>query len=391
MRVAKRLAGLRPYPFVGLERQLRELRAQGVDVISLGVGNPDMAPAPSVIDAAVRSIREPDRHGYPPAAGTRELREGIARWMDRRFGIGPWDPQREILVTIGSKEAIHNTTMAFVDPCDTVLVPDPAYPTYAASAWLAGGEPFPMPLAAGRGFLPALEDIPSEVARRSKLLWLNYPNNPTGATASRAFLQEVSRFCRDFDILLCHDHAYSEVTFDGYRSPSVLEVPGARDTALEFFSFSKAYNMAGWRVGFVAGSGDALDALARMKSNIDSGVFEAIQRAGLAGLETSTDEQGIMLSEYRHRRDTAVAGLRELGCRIAAPQATPYVWAPVPSGTPSDAFVTDLLKKCGVLTSPGSAYGIAGEGYFRIALMETGARIAEAFRRMKGAGIKWSK
>ena len=309
--------------------------------------------------------------------------------MERRFGVAGLDPQTEVISSIGSKEAIHNTALAFVEPGDTVLVPDPGYPVYRTSTLFAGGEPYFLPLKPENRFLPDLSLVPEEVARKAKLFWINYPNNPTGAVASLEELAEMVAFCREYDILLCHDHAYSEIGFDGYRPPSVLQVPGAKDIAIEFHSLSKTYNMTGWRIGFVVGNSIGIQGLSQVKSNVDSGVFKAIQKAAIAAYSTLETDRLPIISTYQKRRDIWVEGLRSMGWLIEAPKATLYVWVPVPSGYTSAEFVTLLLEKCGIVVAPGSGYGAAGEGFFRAAITINDGRIQEAVDRMNKAGIRY--
>ena len=310
--------------------------------------------------------------------------------MERRFGVTGLNPATEVVSSIGSKEAIHNTFLAFVDPGDYTLISDPGYPVYRTSTIFAGGTPHSIPLLPERGFLPDLAAIPEEIARKAKLLWINYPNNPTGGLATLEFFAELVDYCKRFDILLCHDHAYSEMAYDGYKPPSVLQVPGAKDIAIEFHSLSKSYNMTGWRVGFVVGNAQGIKGLGQVKTNVDSGVFKAIQRAAIAGLSTTESELQAVMSVYQKRRDIIVKGLQSLGWQIQAPKATLYVWAPVPKGFTSAEFVTLLLEKCGIIVPPGNGYGAAGEGFFRIALTVPDDRMHEAIQRMTDAGIRYA-
>ena len=389
MQLASRLQQIPPYLFAEIDRKRDELVAQGVDVINMGIGDPDQPTPAHVVQAMHAAIDDPSTHNYPPYQGTKEYRQGAAAWMERRFGVKV-DPQREVVSSIGSKEAIHNTFLAFVEAGDYVLIPDPAYPVYRTSTIFAGGESWTMPLRQERGFLPDLTAIPTEVARRAKLLWLNYPNNPTGAVASREFFAEAVDFCRQYDILLCHDHAYSEMAYDGYKPPSVLEVPGAKDVAIEFHSLSKSYNMTGWRVGFVCGAALGIQGLGQVKTNVDSGVFKAIQRAAMAAFQTTEAALQDLMRVYQRRRDLIVAGLQSLGWPLVPPKATLYVWAPVPQGYTSTEFATLLLEKCGIIVPPGVGYGAAGEGFFRIALTVPEERIQLAVERMRQAGIRYA-
>ncbi|MBO0351863.1 pyridoxal phosphate-dependent aminotransferase [Phormidium pseudopriestleyi FRX01] len=389
MQFAKRLEKIPPYLFAEIDRKRNELIAKGIDIINMGVGDPDKPTPAHILQAMHEAIEDPATHNYPPYQGTQEFREAGVQWMEKRFGVKGLDPDHEIVSSIGSKEAIHNTFLAFVEPGDYTLIPDPGYPVYHSSTLFAGGEPYTMPLTPERGFLPDLEAIPSEVARQTKLLWINYPSNPTGAIASLEFFEKLVAFCRKHDILLCHDHAYAEMAYDGYKPPSVLEVPGAKDVTIEFHSLSKAYNMTGWRIGFVVGNAKGIQGLRQVKSNVDSGVFKAIQRAAIAAFSTTEEELQSVISVYQNRRDILIQGLQSLGWPISPPKATLYVWTPVPPGYSSAEFVTVLLEKCGIIVPPGNGYGAAGEGFFRIALTLPEERLIEGIHRMKDAGIRY--
>ncbi|WP_254565530.1 pyridoxal phosphate-dependent aminotransferase [Oscillatoria sp. HE19RPO] len=389
MQFAKRLEKIPPYLFAEIDRKRNELIAQGIDIINMGVGDPDKPTPAHILQAMHEAIEDPATHNYPPYQGTQEFREAAVKWMEKRFGVKGLDPDQEIVSSIGSKEAIHNTFLAFVEPGDYTLIPDPGYPVYRSSTLFAGGEPYTMPLTPEREFLPDLEAIPEDVARQTKLLWINYPSNPTGAIASLEFFEKLVAFCCKHDILLCHDHAYAEMAYDGYKPPSVLEVPGAKDVTLEFHSLSKAYNMTGWRIGFVVGNAKGIQGLRQVKSNVDSGVFKAIQRAAIAGFSTTEEELQSVISVYQNRRDILIQGLQSLGWPISPPKATLYVWTPVPPGYSSAEFVTLLLEKCGIIVPPGNGYGAAGEGFFRIALTLPEERIMEGIHRMKDAGIRY--
>jgi LL-diaminopimelate aminotransferase len=390
MRFAKRLDRIPPYLFVEIDRKRDELIAQGVDIINMGVGDPDRPTPSHVIAEMITAIQDPANHNYPPNQGIKEYRVAITELMARRYGVEGLDPNTEIISSIGSKEAIHNTFLAFVETGDYVLVPDPGYPIYRTSTIFAGGEYYTMPLLPERGFLPDLSQIPAEIARQSKLLWVNYPNNPTGAIATLEFFKELVDFCHRYEILLCHDHAYSEMAFDGYKPPSILQVDGARDIAIEFHSCSKSYNMTGWRIGYVVGCAQGIKGLSQVKTNVDSGVFKAIQRAAIAAFKTDESALQELMSVYQHRRDLVIEGLRSLGWQIEPPKATLYVWVPVPQGYTSKDFVTLLLEKCGIIVPPGNGYGDRGEGFFRIALTVADSRLKEAIERMRSAGIRFS-
>ncbi|MEN9271515.1 MAG: pyridoxal phosphate-dependent aminotransferase [Thermostichales cyanobacterium HHBFW_bins_127] len=390
MKLASRLSQIPPYLFAELDRKKEALLAQGVDVINLGVGDPDRPTPAHVVAAMHQAIDDPSTHNYPPYQGTKEYRQGVSEWMARRFGVTGLDPDTQIISSIGSKEAIHNAFLAFVEPGDYTLIPDPGYPVYRTSTIFAGGQSYTMPLKADNQFLPDLAAIPPEIAQKATLLWINYPNNPTGALATLEFFAELVAFAKRYDILICHDHAYSEMAYDGYKPPSILQVPGAMETAIEFHSCSKSYNMTGWRVGFVCGYAPAIKALGQVKTNVDSGVFKAIQRAALAGFQTSEADLQALMGVYQKRRDIIVEGLQSLGWPIEKPKATLYVWAPVPKGYTSTEFVSLLLDKCGIVVAPGNGYGAAGEGFFRIALTVADERMAEAVERMRNAGIRFS-
>ena len=382
IKIADRVKNLPPYPFAGLERRLRELKAQGKDIIRLDIGSPDLPPPDFVIEAMHRSAQEPSHHGYAGYYGTPEFRRAVAVYYERRFGV-KLNPDKQVVALIGSKEGIANAALAFVDPGQAVLVPDPGYPTYTLGTLLAGGTPVVVPLHAHNQFLPDLEAIPVEVARSATILWLNYPNNPTGATAPLEFFERAVAFAQRYDLLICHDNPYCDVTFEGYRAPSLLQVPGAMDVTLEFNSLSKTYNMAGWRVGMAVGNAVAVDALAKTKTNIDSGIFRPIQDASvlvLTGDQAWLDERNMI---YRERRDIILAALHDLGIQADKPVASLYIWAKTPSGLASGQYAARLLDEGGVSVTPGTVFGDQGEGYVRISLgMDTG-RIREAMRRWK--------
>jgi LL-diaminopimelate aminotransferase len=390
MHLAKRLEKIPPYLFAEIDKKRLELIAKGVDIINMAVGDPDKPTPAHILQAMHRAIDDPLNHNYPPYQGKKEFREAAAKWMERRFGVKGLNPDTEVVSSIGSKEAIHNTFLAFVEAGDFTLVPDPGYPVYRTSTIFAGGEPYSMPLKEENDFLPDLGAIPKQVALKAKLLWINYPNNPTGALATLEFFEELVAFCKQYDILLCHDHAYSEIAYDGYKPPSILEIPGAKDVAIEFHSLSKSYNMTGWRIGFVAGNALGIKGLNQVKSNVDSGVFKAIQSCAIAAYSSSEAELQGLMSIYQNRRNIIVKGLQSLGWPIEPPKATLYVWVKVPHGYSSQEFVALLLDKCGVLVPPGNGYGMGGEGYFRIALTIPDERLQEAIQRMHDAGIRYS-
>ncbi|MBN1658584.1 MAG: LL-diaminopimelate aminotransferase [Anaerolineae bacterium] len=382
MNVSKRVQNLPPYVFARLGNRLRELKRQGHDIIQLDIGSPDLPPPQFIIDAMYTACQNPSQHGYGGFYGIPELRQAMATYYDRRFGV-KLDPDKQVAALIGSKEGIANVALAFVDPGDPVLVPDPGYPTYSLGTLLAGGVPYPVPLLEEKGFLPELSEIPPDVARTAKILWLNYPNNPTGATAPMSLLEEAVEFARRYDLLVCYDNPYCDVTFEGYVAPSMLQIPGATDVAVEFNSLSKTYNMAGWRVGMVVGNATAVEALARTKTNIDSGIFLPIQRAAALAL---TGDQGWLEERnaiYGQRRDIILETLRALGIKAATPRASLYIWANVPTGYTSGTFAERLLEGAAISVTPGSAFGAHGEGYVRISLGMDTDRIREAMQRLR--------
>ncbi|MBD2594242.1 pyridoxal phosphate-dependent aminotransferase [Nostoc spongiaeforme FACHB-130] len=390
MHFAKRLEKIPPYLFAEINRKRAKLVAEGVDIINMAIGDPDKPTPAHILQVMHAAIDNSATHNYPPYEGTQEFRQAAAKWMERRFGVTDLNPDTQVVASIGSKEAIHNTFLAFVEAGDYTLIPDPGYPVYRTSTIFADGEPFTMPLKAENQFLPDLNAIPEEIAQKAKLLWINYPNNPTGGVANLEFFAELVDFCKHYNILLCHDNAYSEMAYNGYKPPSVLQVPGAKDIAIEFHSLSKSYNMTGWRVGFVVGNALGIQGLRQVKTNVDSGVFKAIQTAAIAAYNTSEAELQTLMSVYQNRRDTIVKGLQSLGWPIQPPKATLYVWVPVPAGYTSAEFVNLLLDKCGIMVAPGSGYGASGEGFFRIALTIPEERMQEAIERMKDAGIRYA-
>lgn len=378
---ATRFDAFPPYPLADVPEIKRELRAKGVDVIDLGAGDADMAPPPGAVDALAEAARDPSLGRYPFQLGLPELRKAIAGWMQRRFGVAV-DPYAEVLPLIGSKEGIAHLAFAYVDPGDATIVPDPGYQPYAGGTLLAGGEPFRVALRPEHEFLIPLDELPDDVVGRAKILYLNYPNNPTAAIAPREYLERAVAFCREHGILLVYDNAYSELAFDGYRPPSILELDGAREVAVEFHSFSKTYNMTGWRIGWAAGSADAVGALSRVKTFVDTGAFLAVQAAARAALEAHEAWVPDNVAAFQARRDAAVDGLRAAGFDATPPRATMYLWVPVPAGTDSGALARRALVEQGVVLMPGAALGDGGEGFFRIALTERPARLREAAERL---------
>ena len=381
--LAERLKRLPPYLFAEIDRKKREVRARGVDVIDLGIGDPDLPTPPHIIHALQKAAEDPANHRYPSYEGMLAYRQAVADWYAKRFNVR-LDPEQEVLTLIGSKEGTAHIPLAFVNPGDIVLVPDPGYPVYATGAWFAGGDVHWMPLRRENGFLPDLDAIPAEVARRAKLMYLNYPNNPTAAVATRDFFGRVVAFARRHGILVCHDLMYSELKFDGFEPPSLLEVEGAREVGVEFHSLSKTYSMTGWRLGFCVGNRAAVAGLGAVKTNVDSGVFQAVQIAGIAALTGPQDLAEQYRRTYEARRNIVVAGLKQLGWAVDIPKGTFFVWAPVPGGLDSRSFATRLLEEAGVVVTPGVGFGPSGEGFYRIALTVDQARIAEAMERLKG-------
>lgn len=379
MRVAKRIETLPPYLFASLDRKLAAKRAEGVDVISLGVGDPDMPTPEHVVQAMRQAIADPATHRYPSYYGSIEFRSAVAAWYGRRFGV-ELDPETEVMALIGSKEGIGHVAFAYVDPGDEALVPDPGYPVYAASARLAGGTPVSLPAIGERGFVPDLSK--AAVSERTKTMWLGFPANPTAAVADLTTLEEAVAFSRAHDVRLLHDAAYCEITFDGYVAPSVLQVPGAKDVALEFGSTSKSYNMTGWRIGWAVGSPEAIEALGVVKTNLDSGPFTAVQRAAIAALEGPQEHLDELRATYQRRRDLVVGTLNELGWSLKPPLGSCYVWAPVPEGETSVGFADRLLDDVGVFVAPGNGYGDLGEGYVRFSLTVPDDRLSEAMERI---------
>jgi len=382
MQFAKRIEKLPPYLFASISRKIAQKRAQGVDVISFAIGDPDLPTPAHIIESLAQAACDPANHRYPETEGLLELREAIARWYERRFAV-ELDPQREVLPLIGSKEGIGHIALCFIDPGDVALVPDPGYPVYAVGTMFAGGEAYYLPLREENDFLPDLESVPEEVARRAKLLWLNYPNNPTGAVADIEFFERAASFAKKYGLAILHDGPYSEVAFDGYQPPSFLQAEGAREVGIEFHSLSKSYNMTGWRIGMAVGNAEIIDALMRVKSNLDSGIPQAIQRMAIAALE---GPQGCIEEHnrvYQRRRDRLVAALSRLGLRLRPPKASLYLWARIPEGTTSVQFATRLLEEATVVVTPGIGYGPSGEGYVRLSLTIPDDRLEEGVRRLE--------
>jgi LL-diaminopimelate aminotransferase len=391
---AERLSHLTPYPFARWAGHVAEARQRGLDVIRLDIGNPDMPPPDDVIETLCLSARQPDRHGYPGYRGIPELRQAIAAYYDERFSV-QLDADNETLPLIGSKEGLINLALACLGPGDLALVPDPGYAPYTRGAILAGAEVCTFPLLPERDFLPDLDAIPPATARSATLMWLNYPNNPTGATADLGVLTRAVDFARQHDLLLCHDAPYVDVTYGGYQAPSVLQVPGALDVAVEFNSLSKMANMAGWRVAMVVGNADVLRALAQVKSNVDSGIFRPLQEAAIAALSTDPDWIADRNQIYEERLELLTEGLHSLGLELTCPQATLYLWTRIPGNAPgtasggwtSESFALTLLEETGIAVAPGSFFGPGGEGFIRVSATAPTAQIQEAKRRLQAFDV----
>jgi len=383
---ADRLKQLPPYLFAELDRKKAEARERGIDVIDLGVGDPDLPTPDNIIDKLAEAARVPAYHRYPSYTGMNSFREAVARWYKKRAGV-ELDPLQEVVSLIGSKEGIAHIPLAFINPGDVALVPSPAYPVYAIATMFAGGMPYEMPLLKENNFLPDLSIIPAEVLAKAKMMFINYPNNPTAAPATIEFFKTVVEFAKQHNIMICHDFAYSEMAFDGYVPPSFLETPGAKEVGIEFHSLSKTYNMTGWRIGWAAGNADIIGGLGRIKSNIDSGIFEAIQIAGIEALEGDQQCLADMRQIYTERRDVLVEGLRGLGLKVEPPKATFYVWFEAPDGHDSASFAALLLEKAGIVATPGNGFGDPGEGYVRMALTVSKERLQEAVERMANIGF----
>ena len=379
---AQRLSLLPPYLFAELDRLKREVAETGVDVISLGIGDPDLPTPAPIVERLRETAGDPVNHRYPDYQGLDSFREAATRWYQRRFGV-TLDPAREACALIGSKEGIANFPTAVVDPGDIVLIPDPGYPVYYSGCVFNGGEPYFMQLRKENAFLPDFAAIPREIASRAKLMWLNYPNNPTAATAERSFLQDAVNFCARNNIILGHDFAYSEIAYDGYRAPSILEVDGARECAIEFHSLSKTSSMTGWRVGFAVGNAELVGALGKVKTNMDSGVFQPVQEAATTALEQSDETLERYCPIYQERRDLMVSALHSLGLKCERPRATFYIWAEAPPGFTSASFTERVLKETGVVITPGSGFGKGGEGFVRFSLTVSSARLKEAVERIR--------
>lgn len=382
--LADRVKSLPPYLFARIDEMNAEARARGVDVIDMSIGDPDLPTPEHVVRAMQSAVEKPEHHRYPSYAGMLSYREAVSEWFLNRFSVR-LDPASEVISLIGSKEAVGHFPLAFINPGDVVLCPTPAYPVYSIGTLFAGGEPYFMPLKAENAFLPDLKAIPEDILKRAKVIFLNYPNNPTSASASKDFFREVIEFAERNEIIVCHDAAYTELYFDGNKPISFLEVDGAREVGVELHSLSKSYNMTGWRIGFAVGNSDIVAGLGKIKTNIDSGVFQAIQEASIVALNTDEGVLSDLRNSYQKRRDALFNGLRGLGIDVNIPEATFYLWAKVPEGFTSESFVAHLLNKAGVLGTPGNGFGDPGEGYIRFALTVSVERTEEAVERISRA------
>ena len=386
MRLSNRIERVPPYPFVEITRKINQKRAEGVDIITFAIGDPDIPTPKHIMDSLHAASDVPANHRYPESDGLPEFRQAVADWYQKRFGL-TFDRDKEVLPLLGSKEGIANIAYALIDAGDVALVPDPGYPVYSIATMFAGGEPYLMPLTEENDFLPDLSAIPEDVLKRAKVLWINYPNNPTAAVADISFYEEVVAFAKKWDIAVCHDAAYSEVAFDGYKPVSFLEVPGARDVGIEFHSLSKSYNMTGWRIGMAVGNAELIRGLFVIKSNVDSGVNQAIQQMGITALEGDQACITENTKTYERRRNTLVEALRACGLRVQSPKASLYVWARVPEGFTSAEFAARLIDDVGVVVTPGPNFGKSGEGYVRLSITAPDARVDEGAQRM----LEWSR
>jgi LL-diaminopimelate aminotransferase len=382
VKASERLDRLAPYLFAELERKISEKRALGIDVISLGIGDPDTPSPGEVVGALAAAAADPSTHQYPSNRGRPEFRNAVAGFYERRFGV-ELDPANEIIPALGAKECVFNLNLAFLDPGTCALASDPGYPVYSGGPLLAGADYVPIPLVPERQFAPDLSAIAAEDAARARLMYLNYPNNPTGAVVPDGLFEEAVAFAREHDVLIVHDASYTETTFDRYVAPSFLETPGAKEVGVEVFSLSKGWNMTGWRTAAIVGNAEAVQTYWKLKTNIDSGMFEAVQMAAIAAFEQASDFPREMSLKYERRRDMVVAALREIGVDVTPPRGTIYIWAPVPDGYTSASYCEHVLEEAAVVVSPGSSYGPSGEGFFRISLTIDDARLAEAVERLR--------
>ncbi|HEY9692541.1 MAG TPA: aspartate aminotransferase [Oculatellaceae cyanobacterium] len=385
---AKRLSELPPYVFARLDELKASAREQGLDLIDLGMGNPDGSAPQPVIESAIAALQNANNHGYPPFEGTASFRRAITTWYNRRYNV-KLDPDSEALPLLGSKEGLGHLALAYLNPGDIVLVPSPSYPVHFRGPIIAGATVHSMILKPEKDWVIDLSEIPDDVARQAKILFFNYPSNPTGATAPREFFEEIVAFARHYEILLVHDLCYAELAFDGYQPTSLLEIPGAKEIGVEFHTLSKTYNMAGWRVGFVVGNQHIIQGLRTLKTNLDYGIFAALQSAAETALQMPDEFVTQVQDRYRERRDFLIAGLEKLGWKIPKPKATMYLWVPCPPGMTSTDFALSVLQETGVVMTPGNAFGSGGEGYVRISLIAECDRLGEALKRLEAANIRY--
>jgi len=379
---AQRIKALPPYLFAQIDQKKREKLSQGVDLIDLGVGDPDIPTPKPIVEAMQKAVEKPEHHRYPSYEGMLSFRQAVADWYKRRFGV-ELDPQREVVTLIGSKEGIAHFPLAFVSPGDVVLCPDPAYPVYKIGTLFAGGEPYILPLKEENRFLPDFKSVPKDVLKRAKIIWVNYPNNPTSATATESFYKELIEWARENNIIVASDLAYSEIYFGNEKPMSILQIEGAKDIAIEFHSFSKTFNMTGWRLGMAVGNEKLIAGLGKVKTNVDSGQFQAVQEAGITALNLPEEELQKIRDTYKERRSAMVKALEEVGLKVYPSDATFYLWIKVPEGYTSAEFVSRLLDECGIVCTPGNGFGEYGEGYFRISLTVPTQRLLEAVERIK--------
>jgi len=389
VKLTHRIKTIPPYIFAEIDKKKAEAKAKGIDIINLGIGDPDLPTPDYIIDAMEKAIRNPQTHDYPPYEGIIEYRTAVAEWYKTRFNVD-LNPATEVLSLIGSKEGIAHAFLTFLDPGDIAILPDPGYPAYQVNTLIAGGVPYLVPVTEDNGYEVDFTKIPEDIAAKANLIFLNYPGNPTGAVASDAFFERAIAWAKKHNILICMDNAYSEVYYDGYRPRSILEFEGAKEIAIEFHTLSKTFNMTGWRIGMAVGNAEAIQALGKIKTNMDSGVFKAIQWAGIAAFKGYDDFVSKQNALYQKRRDIIVNGLYELGWKFPMPKATFYIWAKVPAGYTSESFVVHLLETTGILIVPGNGYGEGGEGYFRISITTPEANLIEAIRRLKEHHIRFS-
>ncbi len=382
MKLARRVESLPPYLFAEISKKIAARRAAGHDIVTFGIGDPDLPTPAHILDSLHRAADDPANHRYPESEGLPELRQAISDWYERRFEVR-FDPQKETLPLIGSKEGIAHMALCLIDPGDLALLPDPGYPVYEIGTMFAGGESYRIGLTREGGWLPDFDSIPADVAGRARLIWLNYPNNPTGAVADIGFFERAVAWAKKHDVVICHDNPYCDVAYDGYRPVSIFQAPGARDVAIEFNSWSKIYNMTGWRIGMVVGNPTLVDALMRVKSNIDSGIPQAIQRMAIDAVYGPQDCIDDHNAIYQRRRDRMVDTLRTIGLEVDTPKASLYVWAKLPTGVTSAGYAARLIEECSVVVTPGRGYGLNGEGYIRLSVTTPDDRMEEGLRRLE--------